>query len=893
MSNVTSTQWQLVKELFEAALDRPESERSAFIRDACHGDHEVVREVESLLLAHERDLDFMNEPVGTLLPADEPILATGQPFGHYEQISLLGKGGMGQVYVAVDKRLGRKVALKLLPASLTHDPDYVQRLQREARAASALNHPNILTIHDFGEIESIPFMATEFVEGETLRERISHRRMSVDEVVDVAAQVASALQAAHQLGIVHRDVKPENIMLRRDGVVKVLDFGLAKLTQHRRASSETQMIPLSKVQTNAGLIIGTIAYMSPEQAAGSEVDIRTDVWSLGVVLYEMIAGRTPFNGESPEAVMLAIREHDVPALDQAAVPKELIRIITKALNKNSTDRYKTAGEMAVELKNLKEELTIESRLKGLRTSYENYGDPSNAPDRIARLSTADVNRTSGIKQLTAAINRHKPVAVIVSTVLLATVIAYVALNRNKPQPVATARRSIAVLPFTPADAARRDEIFETGIADVLIQHLSSMQGFVVRSLSATRGYRNPTQDPVAAGKEQQVDYVISSSYQLADGKILIAAKVVNVLTGKTEQTYTFETQSSDLFAMQDAIALEIGNRLQTQFAAGASQRAAKRGTSYEEAYRLYLQGMYLANKRNIDGAREAIKVLEQAVSLDPSYARAWAGLGYAHRTLSLYSSDLSTHETYQKSMAAINKALSLDQNLSEAHSALCENKYLYEWDFAGAEVECKRAIELDPSSAQGHEIYSRYLMGRARLGEAIFEIETAIDLEPASRFNQQNYGRALFYSRRYSEAAAQFERVLAMDQNFVATYPWLTWSVALQGNEAEAFEWFKKLLSYRNADEDMVEVFRKVFHTSGWRGVLSEWLKRADQIRGTRFDRAVINAQLGNVDKAFEHLEEVYRRREIWMTYLRVDPRLDPLRNDPRFSDLLRRVESN
>jgi serine/threonine-protein kinase len=839
-----------VKELFEAALDRPQRERSVFLAEACHGDEEVKQEVESLLSAHERDSGFMSEPVGCLLPTDEPILAGDQPFGHYEQLSLLGKGGMGQVYVAVDRRLGRRVALKLLPSSLMHDPIYVQRLEHEARAASALNHPNILTIHDVGEIESIHFMATEFVEGETLRERMSRTRMTIGEIIDVAAQVASALQAAHQSGIVHRDVKPENIMLRNDGVVKVLDFGLAKRTQQKLASVETATGPISRVQTNAGLIMGTVAYMSPEQARGDEVDSRTDLWSLGVVLYEMIAGRAPFNGETANDVMTGIREHDPPPLHRPGVPKKLVQIVNKALNKNPAERYETAGEMAVDLQKLK-------------------------------------NRTAN--------KRQKPLALAfaISLLLSLGVLTYFAIQRNKATAVTSpATRSIAVLPFTPIDAAHRDEIFETGMADVLIQRLSSMEGFVVRSLNATSGYRNVTQDPIRAGKEQRVDYVISTSYQLAGGRIRIAADVINIASGKIEQTYKFEEESSDLFAMQDAIANEIGSKLQRQFVTGASQRAAKRGTSNPEAYRLYLQGMYLANNRNLADAQMAVQVLEQAVSLDPNYARAWAGLAYAHRTLSLYTASLSTHETYQKSMAAINKALSLDENLSEARSALCENKYLYEWDFAGAEAECKRAIELDPGSSQAHEIFSRYLMGRGRHAEAILEIETAIDLEPASRFNQRNYGRALLYARRYPEAAAQFKRVLAMDENFVGTYSWLTSTLALQGNEAEAFDWFLKLLAYRKADDATVQLFKKAFQTSGWRGVLAEWRERIDKIGGTTFDRALYNAQLGNKDEAFRYMEQSYQRREIWMTYLRVDPRLDSLRNDPRFADLLRRVES-
>lgn len=841
---MTSNQWELVKDTFEAALDRPQRERAAFIAGACHGDDEVRREVESLLLAHEQDSEFMNEPVGALLPNDEPVLAAGQRFGHYEQISLLGKGGMGQVYVAVDTRLGRKVALKLLPSTLTNDPTYVPLLEREARAASALNHPNIITIHDVGEVDSLHFMTTEFVEGETLRERMSHGPMTINEVLDIALQVVAALQAAHDSGIVHRDVKPENIMLRRDGVVKVLDFGLAKLTQQHLTNIQITPGTLSKLETHAGSIKGTVAYMSPEQTQAEDVDSRTDLWSLGVVLYEMIAGRTPFNGDTAAEVMIAIRERDAPSLQQLRVPKELLAIINKALRKVPAERYQTASELERDLRNV--------RLTG---------------------------------------RGHKPLAFVASLLVLVTTIAYVAINRNKTMPVTAPNRSIAVLPFKPVDGTHRDEIFETGMADVLIQRLSTMQGITVRSLSATREYQNSTPDPVTAGKEQHVDYVIASSYHLQDGRIRIAADVVNVANGKVEQTYNLEKESADVFALQDAISNEIGVRLQRQFATDASERPAKRGTSNSQAYRLYLQGMYLANNRNRQDAEKAIEILGQSVALDPAYARAWAGLAYAHRTLSLYIPSLTTHDTYQKSMSAINKALALDQNLSEAHSALCENKYLYEWDFAGAEAECKRAIELDGKSAQAHEIYSRFLMGRGRHEEAIFEIETAIDLEPASRFSQRNYGRALFYARRYSEAASQLERVLEMDQNFIITYPWLMSALALQGDEARAFEWFRKFLSYRNVEAGTVHVFEKAFQSSGWRGVLSEWLRRTDQIGANSFDRACYNAQIGNKDQAFIHLEQIYQRREIWMTYLAVDPRLDSLRDDPRFIDLLRRVE--
>jgi serine/threonine protein kinase/Flp pilus assembly protein TadD len=727
---VTTQQWQLVKELFEAALERDDEDAAAFLAQACPEDVEVRAEVESLLTAHARDSGFMNQPAGNLLIDRNPVLLTGQHLANYEVISTLGKGGMGQVYLALDTRLGRKVALKLLPFSNTSDPNHVQRLEQEARTASALNHPNIVTIHEIGEADSIHFMATEYVDGETLRQRMLNTELSVREIAGIAVQIASALRAAHQAGIVHRDIKPENIMLRSDGVVKVLDFGLAKLT----ASGNSEI--------ESGLIMGTTAYMSPEQARGETVDARSDVWSLAVVIYEMIQGRVPFTGETHRQVVNEILQKEPSAMD-SAVPDELKQILLKALSKDRTMRYDDASTMANDLKSLQEELEVRARLEA---------------------------------------------------------------GQNE----AVARRSLATLPHLPTHTAghTRRNIFR-----VIQRH-----------------------------------------------KVFTGIAVV-LLTGAVSWAYVTGRRNNS---------------------AG--------GTTNREAYRLYLHGMYLANNRNLADTQKSIETLQQAVDLDPNYAQAWAGLAYAHRTLSLYS-PISTHETYQRSIEAINKALAIDDRLSEAHSALCENKYLYEWDFAGAERECKRAIELDANSAQAHEIYSRYLMGRGRHDEAIAEIETAIDLEPASRFNHRNYGRALFYTRRYREAEEQFKRVLAMDQNFGGTYSWLTSTLALQGKEAEAYDWFKKLLSYRKVDQQTVQVFEKAFQTSGWHGVWREWIKRIDTVGGTTFDAALYNAQLGNKDEAFKYLEEVYQQRGIWMTYLRVEPRLDPLRDDPRFQDLLRRVE--
>jgi serine/threonine-protein kinase len=731
---------------------------------------------------------------------------------------------------------------------------------------------------------------------------MTNTRITVGEVLDIAAQIGSALQAAHQAGIVHRDIKPENIIVRRDGVVKVLDFGLAKLTSQHLAPDDRRAPAQSMVQTNPGVVMGTVGYMSPEQARGQEVDARTDIWSLGVVLYELLAGRAPFGGETPSHVIVSILETEPSSLcGDGGVPDELGRIVAKALRKEREGRYQTAGELALELKNLKAELEVEARLKlvlNRNASGENFapgGSGSGVKDTFGEPSarTAQVipaRPTVSVEYLVGGLKRHKTFAGAALLVVLVSAISwtYFAINRNRADAGARDKKSIAVLPLKPINAASRDDIYEIGIADSLIHRLSSMKGFVVRPLSATRQYREIAQDPIAAGKVQQVDYVLASNYQLADGKIGITAQLFNVASGQIEQTYRIEKDSSNVFAMQDAIAMEIGNKLLVQFATTSNRVAPKRGTTNEEAYRLYLQGMYLANARNPVDAKKSVEALEQAVGLDPNYAVAWAGLAYAQRALGLRTGN--AHEAHQKSMEAINRALALDPNLSEAHSALCENQYLYDWDFVAAERSCIRAIELNPDSSQAHEIFSRFLMGRGRHDEAIAEIKTAIDLEPTSRFFQRNYGRALYYARRYPEAVAQFKRVNEMDRN--VEVPYLSITLAMQGKESEAFESFMKLLSLEKADEEIVQALKTAFQTSGWQGVLRERAKRFEKVGGFNFDGAADNAQIGNKDKAFEYLQKVYQQREYVITYLQVDPRFDSLRDDPRYAELVRRIES-
>ena len=506
------------------------------------------------------------------------------------------------------------------------------------------------------------------------------------------------------------------------------------------------------------------------------------------------------------------------------------------------------------------------------------------------------NETATKKPEDAAIpvSRTKPnrkfTAAAVMAVMLAGMIAlgYYFLPPAKP-PVED-KKSIAVLPLKPIETGNRDEIYEIGIADSLILRLSSVKGFIVRPLSAVRKYADIEQDPLAAGREQKVDFVLATNYQLANGKIRVTAQLFNVADGQIVETYKSEKEVGDVFAMQDAVADEIGNVFLKRFAATLNNREAKRGTTNEEAYRLYLQGMYLCDKRNLPDARKAVEVLEQAVRLDSNYALAWAGKGYAHRIVGNHGQSVNPHEEYQKSIAALEKALALDGNLSEAYSALCDNKMYYEYDFDGAERECQRAIELDPNSSLAHQVYSRFLNSRGRSEEAINEIKTAIDLEPTSFHNQRNLAVSLYFARRYDEAVAQFKRLIAAEKDSPSAYMWLGFALEMQGREAEAFECFMKLPAQQNADEEMKKAYQTAFQTSGWQGVLRERLKTFEKSEEPFFNGAAYSAQIGDKNKAFEYLEKSLQRRELWLANLEVDPRLDPLRDDPRYRDLVNRV---
>lgn len=455
------------------------------------------------------------------------------------------------------------------------------------------------------------------------------------------------------------------------------------------------------------------------------------------------------------------------------------------------------------------------------------------------------------------------------------------------------KTTIAVLPLQPIDSGTRDPIFELGIAEALINRFNLMDGMFARPLSSIRHYADAPLDPQTAGNEQKVDYVLSSTYQLSDKKIRVTWQLINIANGQVVDTQTTRTYTGDVFSMHDAIASEVGKNLAERFSTTLPTTVVIGGTHSDEAYRLYLQGMYLYDRRTFPDAQNAVEKLTQAIQLDPGYAKAWAGKAHAHRSIGNFGGRRSPHEEYQKSMSSLRKALDIEPNLSDAHSVLCENKFFYEYDFAGAEAACRRAIELEPKSYLAHEIYSRCLWTMGRFEEAIVEAKIAIDLQPTALFTLRNYAITLFYARRLPEALHEFRRVSEMDQSFVANYAWFVPALLVNGDEAEAFEWFIKWQQLLKADEGAIQSYLRAYETSGWRGVGRERIKRFDEDKiRSYFLEACLIAHTGNKKKVFEYLERSYERREWGIPFLSIDPSLDKVRDDPRFDDLVNRVQA-
>jgi serine/threonine protein kinase/tetratricopeptide (TPR) repeat protein len=825
-------------------------------------------------------------------------LSANTILSHYRIVSKIGEGGMGEVYLAQDTKLDRKVALKILPADVAADQTRMRRFVLEAKAASALNHPNIITIHEIEQLDSLNFIATEFIDGETLRQRIRAGLQTL-EILEISIQVASALAAAHAAGIIHRDIKPENIMVRSDGYVKVLDFGLAKLTEPRDSLTDPDAATKTMVNTDDGIVMGTAFYMSPEQAKGVKVDARTDLWSLGAVLYEMVTAQVPFIGETPtETISLILQKEPTPLTRYVPeVPAELERIVNKALTKNCEERYQSAKDLLIDLRNLKRKLEVDAEIdrtvspefRGI-PSTRSTADGQNTP---ATATTGTKQTASSAEYIVSGIKQHKLAALVAAVVIALGAIALTAYLRGRNVDVSI--DSIAVLPFENRSIDAETEYLSDGLAESLIYRLSQLPNLRVTPTSVAFRYKDKQADAVKAGNELGVSAVLSGRIIQRGDNLTISAELVDVRYNKLLWGEQYERKMSDLLSTQREIAREIVDKLKLKVS-GEEKGLAKHYTESNDAYQLYLRGRFYWNKRTEEGMRKSIEYYQQSIDRDPNFALAYSGLADAYDLLGAPDATgaMAPDEAMPKARTAALKALEIDNTLGEPHVSLAHVKYYYDHDFTASESEYKRAIELNPNYPQAHAWYSVFLMSVGRFDEALTQIRRAQELDPLSLPINMSVGWVLLTARQNDQSVEQLRKTLEMDPNFVLAHHRLGLVYEQQGKYEEAIAEFKQVVNLTSGKSLGIAALSHAYAMSGQRAEAQKLLAELQEQSKVRFvsptSVAVIFAALGDKDQAFAWLEKAEKGHDGILVRLKVDSRFDSLRSDPRFADLVRRV---
>ena len=797
----------------------------------------------------------------------------GQTISHYRIIEQLGSGGMGQVYLAEDVRLGRKLAVKVLAPKLVTDQERVRRFGQEARAASALNHPNILTIHDIGQAGDVHFIATEFVDGDTLRVRLDRGRLELREVLEIAIQAGNALAAAHDAGIVHRDVKPENVMLRPDGYVKVLDFGLAKLTVSGFGGAVTDGLTRTVMETNPGVVLGTFAYMSPEQARGAAIDSRSDIFSLGIMLYEMIAGRLPFVGATPADVLGAILYVEpTPVSSVSSVPDTLARVVGQAISKRPESRYQTMDGLVADLKAVHREIKRGSI--GILSTLLSDSAVSGAfdSDVSSRVQTG-VTRTvtpSGVGTRSAA----------------------------APPRRRSARRkidSLAVLPLENASQDPEMEYLSDGITEAMINTLSQLPKLRVMARSTVFRYKGRTQEPQAIGRDLSVRAVLTGRVLHRGDMLVIGAELVDVEDGSQIWGGQFSRRFSGIFELQEEISNEMTGKLRLSLTGDQKKRLAKPATREVEAYQAYLKGRYLVNKRTSESFAKAIEHFEAAIAMDPSYAAAYAGLGETYAlSVAIGFGLIARPEAIGRARAAAVRSLELEETLVEGHALAAYLKFRFDWDWKGAEIEFKRALELNPGHAPSHHSYAMFLGSRGRFDEALHEMQLAQQLDPLSLVVATGMGRILHFSGRFDEAIAQYRHVMQLDPTFTRVLFDLGLTLIAKGAYDEAFQELNKADTRSGIQPFALTLTSVAQALAGHRDSASAAIDRLEEYAraGTigNDDLAMVYAAIGESKRASELLERACDERAAALAYAAVEPVMEFLRTDSECRRVLERA---
>jgi eukaryotic-like serine/threonine-protein kinase len=848
---MTPERWQQIEKLFYAALEHGRDERTAFLAEACAGDEALRQEVESLLASHEQGAGafeaLTREVAAGLLVANKARTMKGRMLGRYKLLSALGAGGMGEVYRALDTRLDREVAVKILPLHLAANPEALVRFEREAKAVAALSHPNILAIHDVGADQGLNYAVMELLKGETLRNCLARGALPWRKAVVIGVEMAEGLAAAHAKGITHRDLKPENIFLTSGDRTKILDFGLARFKRASSAENITSA-PTEPLVTDPGMVMGTVGYMSPEQVRGEEADAPSDIFSFGCVLYEMVTGQRAFAQRNAAESLAAILRDDPPELADSGkkLPVELGRVITRCLEKNPAERFHSACDLA---------FALESIVSG---SSKTISFP--APTAL---------RARGIVSIAAVL-----------LLLLFGLAWYLYSNSSKSV-------SLVVLPFTDG---KDSEYILDGITESIINSLSQLPQLRVIARTTAFSYKERAVDLKKLGSELGVQAVATGKVVLQGDSLSVQADLIDVATGSQIWGDKYERKRTDILTVQAEIAREIAEKLRLRLTGEQRQRLVERYTQNTDAYDLYLRGRFHLEKRADDEIYKGIEFFKQAKAKDPNFALAYVGLADAYI---LNGGGLPPTEAMLTVRGAATKALELDGMLAEAHTSLAVVSFLSDWDWSGAENRFRQAIALKPGYATAYHWYAEYLTAMGRHNQAFAAIKQAEVLDPLSPIISRDVGWHYYCAGNYDQAIVQCQKTLKLEPNFVRAHVLLGLAYAKKKMFVEAIDELQKAMALNQSSHNSAQLgyaYALAGQRDKARQILDALNEQTKKTYVSPDSFAVIYSGLGDKDRAFAWLEKSLAEHSDSLVYLKVRPTLDSLRSDPRFHDLVRRI---